>query len=68
MVQKGLRPVIPASCPAPLAAIMRECWARNPNERPSFEQLKARAAWAEFGCVLTCAGAAGSLAEILSSE
>ena len=42
MVQKGLRPVIPASCPAPLAAIMRECWARNPNERPSFEQLKVR--------------------------
>ena len=46
MVQKGLRPVIPASCPAPLAAIMRECWARNPNERPSFEQLKARTALA----------------------
>ncbi|KAK9825662.1 hypothetical protein WJX81_007564 [Elliptochloris bilobata] len=42
VVQKGLRPVIPASCPAPLAAVMRECWARNPNERPSFEHLKGR--------------------------
>ncbi len=43
VVQKGLRPVIPPSCPGPLAAVMRECWARNPNERPSFEQLKVRA-------------------------
>jgi len=42
VVQKGLRPTIPSSCPGPLAGVMRECWARNPNERPSFEALKAR--------------------------
>jgi hypothetical protein len=43
VVQKGLRPVIPGSCPAGLAAVMRECWQRDPRERPSFETLKARA-------------------------
>lgn len=40
VVQKGLRPTIPADCPAPLADVMRRCWARNPNDRPSFESLK----------------------------
>ena len=40
VVQKGLRPTIPASCPAGLAAVMRECWQRDPRERPAFEQLK----------------------------
>ena len=40
VVQKGLRPVIPPECPAPLADIMRQCWAKNPRDRPSFEALK----------------------------
>ena len=40
VVQKGLRPVIPPECPAPLADIMRQCWAKNPRDRPSFESLK----------------------------
>ena len=40
VVQKGLRPVIPPTCPAPLADIMRICWAKNPRDRPSFETLK----------------------------
>lgn len=40
VVQKGLRPVIPPDCPGPLANIMRQCWAKNPKDRPSFENLK----------------------------
>ncbi|KAK9820247.1 hypothetical protein WJX72_007981 [[Myrmecia] bisecta] len=50
VVQKGLRPVIPSTCPAPLADIMRECWARNPADRPTFEALKTRleALWLEY--------------------
>jgi serine/threonine protein kinase len=40
VVQKGLRPLIPATCPEGLAATMRDCWQRDPQERPSFEELK----------------------------
>lgn len=40
VVQKGLRPSIPPSCPPPLAALMRACWHRSPEERPSFSLLK----------------------------
>eukprot|EP00887_Chlorella_sp_A99_P001926 scaffold18.g1926.t1 len=43
VVQKGLRPPIPQNCPPPLADIMRLCWQRNADMRPSFEQLKAKA-------------------------
>ena len=42
VVQKGLRPPIPQNCPPPLADIMRLCWQRNPDVRPSFEQLKTK--------------------------
>ena len=62
VVQKGLRPVIPSSCPAGLASVMRDCWQRDPRERPSFEQLKVQA-WppacaSSFGhTVTTVAGA-----------
>lgn len=42
VVQKGLRPQIPPNTPPALAELMQECWRRNPQERPSFEQLKAR--------------------------
>lgn len=40
VVQKGLRPPIPANAPPPLADIMRLCWQRDPMVRPSFEALK----------------------------
>ena len=40
VVQKGLRPVIPPTCPSELADLMRTCWARNPDDRPSFDALK----------------------------
>ncbi|BDA41364.1 Serine/threonine-protein kinase STY17 [Coccomyxa sp. Obi] len=42
VVQKGLRPVIPANCPEGLASVMRDCWQRDARQRPSFEQLKVR--------------------------
>jgi serine/threonine protein kinase len=42
VVQKGLRPPIPQNCPPPLADIMRLCWQRDPNVRPSFEVLKSK--------------------------
>lgn len=42
VVQKGLRPTIPPSCPEGLAAVMRDCWQKDPRERPPFEILKAR--------------------------
>lgn len=42
VVQKGLRPPIPQTCPPPLADIMRLCWQRDPEIRPSFETLKIK--------------------------
>ena len=42
VVQKGLRPPIPANCPPALATLMQDCWVRNPKDRPSFEILKRR--------------------------
>ena len=53
VVQKGLRPPIPPNCPPPLSDIMRLCWQRDPNVRPSFEQVCARR--------LCCAERAGTL-------
>lgn len=40
VVQKGLRPSIPPGTPGPLAAVMAACWVRDPESRPSFEQLR----------------------------
>ncbi len=53
VVQKGLRPVIPGTCPEGLAAVMRECWQRDPRERPPFESLKVRVhcAWDFHQCL-----------------
>ena len=42
VVQKGLRPPIPSDCPTVLADVMRQCWAKNPNDRPTFEALKVQ--------------------------
>ena len=44
VVQKGLRPSLPASLPPNVAHILRACWSRNPEERPSFAALKVRPA------------------------
>jgi len=42
VVQRGLRPTIPSTCPAELADLMRACWTRRPEDRPGFEELKGR--------------------------
>lgn len=42
VVQKGLRPGIPANCPPALGEIMQSCWDGNPAARPTFRMLTAR--------------------------
>lgn len=42
VVQQGLRPPIPARCPAALSDVIRLCWQRDPSVRPSFEVLKEK--------------------------
>jgi len=33
MDDSGSRPLIPASCPAPFADLIRDCWSNNPQDR-----------------------------------
>lgn len=40
--QSGLRLDIPPDTPEPLAELMRECWAQNPEMRPSFPAIIQR--------------------------
>lgn len=42
VVQKGLRPPIPSNIPPMLAELMQQCWQRKPDDRPSFDEAKAR--------------------------
>lgn len=39
VVQQGLRPQLPPSCPSFLARIIQACWHPDPTCRPSFSQL-----------------------------
>uniref|UniRef100_A0A7R9Y6T4 non-specific serine/threonine protein kinase n=1 Tax=Prasinoderma coloniale TaxID=156133 RepID=A0A7R9Y6T4_9VIRI len=39
VVQRGLRPQIPADMPQELAAIMVACWAQKPEARPLFDNV-----------------------------
>eukprot|EP00295_Goniomonas_pacifica_P019341 CAMPEP_0175847152 /NCGR_PEP_ID=MMETSP0107_2-20121207/23190_1 /TAXON_ID=195067 ORGANISM="Goniomonas pacifica, Strain CCMP1869" /NCGR_SAMPLE_ID=MMETSP0107_2 /ASSEMBLY_ACC=CAM_ASM_000203 /LENGTH=462 /DNA_ID=CAMNT_0017161927 /DNA_START=153 /DNA_END=1541 /DNA_ORIENTATION=+ len=36
------RPAIPADCPEPLAAVIRDCWQPSPELRPSFDVVLSR--------------------------
>jgi hypothetical protein len=36
---KDIRPEIPSDTPSTFADLMRRCWDRNPNIRPSFKQI-----------------------------
>ena len=36
---KDLRPTIPEDTPEIFANLMKRCWDRNPNVRPSFKQI-----------------------------
>lgn len=38
-VINGARPVFPADAPADIADIARECWAEEPDDRPSFKRI-----------------------------
>jgi hypothetical protein len=42
VVQKGLRPLLPASCTPQLAAVMTACWDSSPLHRPSFKELTSQ--------------------------
>jgi serine/threonine protein kinase len=37
----GRRPEVPASTPAAYAALIRSCWAQEPDTRPSFAEISA---------------------------
>lgn len=39
VVNHGLRPEIPGNVPAPLAKLIRSCWAAVPDQRPAFSQI-----------------------------
>lgn len=39
VVQKGLRPEIPANCPRAIAELMRRCWAQDAVDRPEFSEV-----------------------------
>ncbi|CAI7869549.1 unnamed protein product [Closterium sp. NIES-54] len=42
MVNQGLRPDIPSSCPPPLADLMRRCWHHTPARRPDMCEVVQR--------------------------
>jgi serine/threonine protein kinase len=39
VVNRGVRPPIPDTCPSNVADIMSRCWDANPDVRPSFAQV-----------------------------
>ena len=39
VLNRNLRPVVPKSCPSFLGQLMKACWARQPELRPSFLQV-----------------------------
>jgi len=39
---KGLRPEIPPDCPQEWAQLIRDCWADDPDQRPTFAEVQQR--------------------------
>ena len=39
ITEKHLRPTIQQACPPEYAALIKECWAPNPKDRPTFADL-----------------------------
>ncbi|OAY76611.1 Serine/threonine-protein kinase HT1 [Ananas comosus] len=39
VVDKNLRPEIPSNCPAPVRALIEQCWSSHPEKRPDFWQI-----------------------------
>jgi TPR repeat protein len=44
----GARPEIPESAPPPARALIEDCWAADPDDRPTFEEIVDRLAEMEF--------------------
>ena len=42
VTQRGIRPMLPADAPGPLAALVNACWAADPGRRPVFSAISAR--------------------------
>ena len=42
VMNKGLRPELPAHTPPTYRTLVHECWDQNPNLRPSFDQILVR--------------------------
>lgn len=42
VLQRGMRPNFPRSCPAPFKMLAESCWAHRPRERPSCDQVVKR--------------------------
>jgi serine/threonine protein kinase len=42
VVGLGLRPEIPSDTPEAVTALLEECWAAEPNDRPTFEEIVSR--------------------------
>lgn len=42
VANEGIRPPVPAYCPAEWAGLMTQAWAQNADERPSFEDILDR--------------------------
>lgn len=40
IVVQHLRPKVPEGCPLPLKSLIESCWAANPDDRPTFTELK----------------------------
>jgi len=38
-VGHGKRPDIPATCPGPMANLIKQCWSGDPQQRPSFNEV-----------------------------
>jgi serine/threonine protein kinase len=39
VVLSGERPITPVTCPEWFSELMKKCWSKNPEERPSFTEI-----------------------------
>jgi len=42
VAKDGIRPELPASCPAAIASLIRKCWQQKSEERPAFTEVYRR--------------------------
>jgi serine/threonine protein kinase len=48
VASESIRPDIPESVPAPARALIKDCWAADPDDRPTFEEIVIRLAEMQF--------------------